>query len=63
MPKNNKVSKVKNIKDTKEIPINNNINIVSLGFIDIFFKAKVGILLINRTAMDKLKYGTMALML
>ena len=46
-PNNNKVSKVKNINKTKEVPTANKIKIVNLGGIDIFLKEKVGNLLIS----------------
>ena len=39
------------------IPIDNKMKTVNLGAIDIFFKDRVGILLINKKAIIIVKYG------
>ena len=53
----NKVSKVKNIKVTKEIPTPNKIKIVYDGLILIFLKEYVGILLISKKAINNVISG------
>ena len=58
----NNVSKVKNIKVTKEMPTPNKINIVYDGLILIFLKEYVGILLISKKATNNVISGENLLM-
>ena len=53
-----KVSKVKNIKVTKDIPIPKSMKIVKAGLILIFLNEYVGTLLIKSTAIIKVYIGT-----
>ena len=55
--KANNVSKVKNIKVTKDIPIPKSIKTVKAGLILIFLNEYVGTLLIKSTAIIKVNKG------
>ena len=56
-PSNNSALNVKNISETKIIIIPNKRKMVNLLDILIFFKEKVGILLIKKTATMTTRYG------